>query len=105
MKMGVHSRYGCFALRGERRNEQRKEPVDTAASVRSWSRDEVFKSVSDFDPIVADGNVMRVGIARVLRVYERPVRRPREIDPTNLRVMTELETIFSTKIYMPWLKY
>jgi len=76
-----------------------KEPVDTTVSVRRRSRDEVFKSVNDSDPVVADGNVMRLGIARVLRVYERPVRRPREIDPTNLSVVTELETILVEDLY------
>jgi len=45
------------------------------------------------DALVADGRVRRVGNVRVLRVYDRPVSKPREIDPTNFKVKTPLEAM------------
>ena len=41
MKMVVHSKYGCFWLRGDRKYAKRKEEPDILASVRSWTVEEV----------------------------------------------------------------
>lgn len=58
--------------RGERRNDERKAPDDTRVRIRSCCREKHFKSENDLEPVLADGNVIRVGIARVLRVYDSP---------------------------------
>lgn len=63
------------------------------AKVRAWVRDTEARFEKARDALVADGKVKRVGTVNVLRVYDRPVSRPREIDPTNLSVETVLEAI------------
>lgn len=68
----MYSKYGCLVPLGERRNEQRKEPEETRVRIRSCFREKYFRSEKDLDPVLADGNVIKAGIARVLSVYERP---------------------------------
>ena len=68
----VHSRYGCFWLRGESRYARRKELLEIPARVRRCVRESVVRFVKAFEALVADGSVRRVGRVSVLSVYERP---------------------------------
>jgi len=84
----VHSKYGCFLLDGERMYARRKEEEDKPAKTRRWVRETLVRFVKAREATGAVGRVRRVGRVRVLSVYDNPVSRPREIEPTNLRVDT-----------------
>lgn len=63
------------------------------ASARRCVSEMVVRFVKAREALVALGRVRSVGSVRVLSVYERPVRRPSEMEPTNLSVETVLEAI------------
>lgn len=94
-KSDVQSRYGWREPRGESRNARRKEDEEIPASARRCVRLTVVRFVNAREALVADGSVRRDGRVRVLSVYERPVSRPSEIDPTNLSVETVLEAMIA----------
>jgi len=72
------------------------------ARVRRWVKETVVRFVNARDALVADGRVRRAGNVRVLRVYDRPVSKPREIDPTNFNVETVLEAMASDSSSYSW---
>jgi len=69
------------------------------ASVRMCSSESVVRFVKAFEALEADGRVSRVGRVSVLSVYERPVSRPSEMEPTNLSVDTVREAMASSQSY------
>lgn len=71
------------------------------ARVRMCVRESVVRFVKALEALEAVGRVSSVGRVRVLSVYERPVRRPSEMEPTNLSVDTVLEAMVSDQDYAP----
>jgi len=67
------------------------------ANARRWVRETFVRFVNAREALLADGKVRRVGRVRVLSVYDKPVRRPSEIEPTNLSVDTPLEAMVRNK--------
>jgi len=63
------------------------------ARARRWVKETLVRFVNAREALLAEGSVRSVGRVRVLRVYDRPVRRPSEIEPTNLSVETPLEAM------------
>ena len=72
MKSVVHSRYGCFWLRGESRYAIRNDVLETPARVRRWSSELALRFAKAFEALVAEGRVNSVGSVRVVKEYERP---------------------------------
>lgn len=63
----VHSRYGCFWLRGERKYASRNEEADNPAKVRNWTTELEVRLAKALEALVADGRSRSVGSVRLLR--------------------------------------
>lgn len=98
----VHSKYGCFWDRGDNKYANKKELLEIPARVRRWVNETVVRFVNARDALVADGRVRSVGNVRVLSVYDKPVSKPREIDPTNFNVETVREAMASDVSSPSW---
>jgi len=74
----------------------KKEALDTPAKVRRCVSDKVVRLEKALDALVAEGSVSSVGTVNELSVYDRPVSRPKLMEPTNFSVETVLPAIVSS---------